>query len=454
MILGRESEVNYLNMHFDQDDSRIMVVYGEKNVGKTALLHQFVRDKSFYYHCAKYVSLREQRYQWGAELKKKGIRLPEYPEFTDIFKSLMGNEKKKKVIIVDEFQNMVKAGDEFIRQLIWFVHEIQASCQVMIVLCSSSIGWVENNMVTKIGEAAYELSGLLKIRALGFETLREYFAGFSMEQSIEAYAVLGGMPGLLKQFDDKLSIKENICRYILNRNAFLYEEGQRIAAQELREMGVYNTILAALASGRHKLNDLHLHTEFSRAKISVYLKNLMELEFVEKVFSYDTEGKANTQKGIYRISNHFVHFYFTYIYPNLSSLEQMEPLEFYNCYIEPSFKYYVAEYFKSVCRQYIEKWNKWGKLPFEIEKTGEWVGKFGTIDVIAQNEEGRTIAGICNWDNPMMRYDDYEWLLFCLKKAKLQADYIYLFSSNRFDEKLRLEAAVKQNLKLISLDEM
>ena len=235
MILGRESEVNYLNMHFDQDDSRIMVVYGEKNVGKTALLHQFVRDKSFYYYCAKYVSLREQRYQWGAELKKKGIRLPEYPEFTDIFKSLMGNEKKKKVIIVDEFQNMVKAGDEFIRQLIWFVHEIQASCQVMIVLCSSSIGWVENNMVTKIGEAAYELSGLLKIRALGFETLREYFAGFSMEQSIEAYAVLGGMPGLLKQFDDKLSIKENICRYILNRNAFLYEEGQRIAAQELRD---------------------------------------------------------------------------------------------------------------------------------------------------------------------------------------------------------------------------
>lgn len=71
MILGRESEVNYLNMHFDQDDSRIMVVYGEKNVGKTALLHQFVRDKSFYYYCAKYVSLREQRYQWGAELKKK-----------------------------------------------------------------------------------------------------------------------------------------------------------------------------------------------------------------------------------------------------------------------------------------------------------------------------------------------------------------------------------------------
>ncbi len=96
MILGRESEVNYLNMHFDQDDSRIMVVYGEKNVGKTALLHQFVRDKSFYYYCAKYVSLREQRYQWGAELKKKAIRFPEYPESTDIFKSLWEMKRKRK----------------------------------------------------------------------------------------------------------------------------------------------------------------------------------------------------------------------------------------------------------------------------------------------------------------------------------------------------------------------
>lgn len=454
MILGRESELNYLNMHFDHGDSRIMVVYGEKNVGKTALLHQFVRDKSSYYYCAKYVSAREQRYQWGEELKKQGIRLSKYPEFTDIFKALLGKENEKKVIIIDEFQYIVKAGTEFMKQLIGFVHEIQAFQQVMVILCSSSIGWVENNMVTKIGEAAYELSGLLKIRELGFDIVRDFFTGFSMEQSIEAYAILGGMPGLFKQFDDKISIKENICRYILSRNAFLYEEGQRIVAQELREMGVYNTILASLASGRHKLNDLYLHTEFSRAKISVYLKNLMELELVEKVFSYDTEGKANTQKGVYRISNHFVHFYFTYIYPNLSSLEQMEPLEFYNCCIEPSFKYYVADYFKRVCKQYIEKWNRWGKLPFEIEKTGEWVGKFGTIDVIAQNEDGRTIAGICNWDNPMMRYDDYEWLLFCLKKAKLSVDYIYLFSANRFDEKLRLESAVKQDLKLISLDEM
>ena len=132
----------------------------------------------------------------------------------------------------------------------------------------------------------------------------------------------------------------------------------------------------------------------------------------------------------------------------------MTPGEFYNQYIAPTFKSYVAEYFKTVCKQQIEKWNKWGRLPFEVDRIGEWVGKLGTIDVIAQNENGETIVGICNWDKPMMRYDDYEWLLFCAEKAKLRTDYIYLFSVRRFDEKLNLEAKVKQNLKLISLDEM
>ena len=55
---------------------------------------------------------------------------------------------------------------------------------------------------------------------------------------------------------------------------------------ELRELSVYNTILAALASGNNKLNDLFLKTGFSRAKISVYMKNLMAFDVVEKVVSF------------------------------------------------------------------------------------------------------------------------------------------------------------------------
>lgn len=454
MLLGRTAELKHLNTYYDQDGSQIMVVYGQRNVGKTELLRSFVQDKPYYYYRARSASEREQQFQWGHELGQDDIKLPKYPTFGEIFQAVIGKKNAKKVIIIDEFQLIVKSSDSFMSDLVSFVHSNWQSQNVMVILSSSSIGWVENSMINKIGDAAYELSSFLKIKELSFEHMLEFFPGFSLEQCIEGYAVLGGIPGLWEHFSDKNTIKENICRFILEPHSLLRMEGQRIVEEELRETNVYNTILASIAAGNHKLNDLYLQTDFSRAKISVYLKNLMELELVEKVFSYDTDGKENAQKGIYRISNHFVDFYFTYIYPNMTDLENMLPSEFYKKHIMPTFKRYVAEYFKTVCRQHIEKWNKWGQLPITIDRIGEWVGKLGSIDVIAQNANGDTIVSICNWDKPMMRYDDYEWLLFCCQEAKIRVDYIYLFSVKRFDEKLNLEAKVKNNLKLISLEDM
>lgn len=454
MILGRASELKYLNTYYERRGSQILVVYGQRNVGKTTLLLQFAKERPSYYYLVRSASDREQRYRWGRELEEKmNASLPEYPAYQEILTHLKAGVGEKKVIIIDEFQLAVKAGEGFMKALVEFVHNTQEG-QVMIILCSSSIGFVENSMITRMGEAAYELSGFLKIRELEFEVMREYFPDFSKEQCVEAYAVLGGLPGLWSSFDDKLSIRDNLCRTLLDKKSLLCTMGQQIVEEELRETGVYDTLLASIAAGNHKLNELYLHTGFSRAKISVYLKNLMELELVEKVFSYDTEGRENAKKGIYRISSHLVHFYFAYLYPHLSRLEELTPGAFYQSYIAPDYRNFVAEYFKVVCRQYMEKWNRWGRLPIKTDRFGEWVGKLGNIDIIAQDEQQRSLIGLCSFDRPIMRYDDYEWLLFCAEKAKLSADHVYLFSVKNFDEKLTLEAKVRQNLKLISLDEM
>lgn len=454
MFLGRTSELNYLNTFYDSEGSQLLVVYGQRNIGKTSLLKEFVKGKPYHYYCARSASEREQTYEWGRELRNLTGNLPEYPSYAEIFEGISENGSGKMVMIVDEFQHAVKSGNAFMKDLVSFVRERGKHREILVVLLSSSTGWVENSMVTRIGEAAYELSGFLKIKELPFEEMRRFFSKFSAEECVEAYAILGGFPGLWTQFDDALSIKENICRFILNPHTYLQEEGLRTVAEELRETAVYHTILASIASGRHKLNDLYRHTGFSRAKISVYLKNLMELELVEKVFSYDTEGKANTQKGIYRIRNHFVHFYFRFLYPNRSALALKSVDEFYEEHIQLFFKNFATPYFKEVCRQQIEKWDREEKLPIGIDRIGEWVGKSGNIDVIAQDETGKTLVAYCNWERSVMQYEDYEKLLSNIEKAKLGADTIYLFSIQRFDEKLSLEAKMKKNLKLISLEDM
>lgn len=454
MLLGRSAELKQLNHYYDREGSQIVVVYGRKNIGKRTLIREFAQGKPLSFYMARSCSEREQVYRWGAELGSEGIRVLKYPSYEEIFTAITAGETGKKVIVVDEFQNMMKTGSTFMKELVSFVHKQWNNGQVLVLLCSSSVGWVENSMIKKIGEAAYELSGLLKIKELKFNDCKEYFTGFDKGQCVEAYAILGGLPGLWAHFNDKLSIRENIVRCFLTPSGSLYGYGEMCLMEELRETAVYNTLLASIAGGCRKLNDLYLHTGFSRAKISVYLKNLMELELVEKIFSYDTEGHENVQKGIYRISNRPVHFYYKFIYPNKSRLFTETAENFYADCIEPGMKSFVAEYFKVVCREHMEELNERGLLPFTCDRVGEWVGKTGTIDIVMQDAEGHTLLANCNYEKPLMTYDDYEKLLLTADKAKLDTGNVYLYTISRFDEKLNLEAKVKKNITLVSLREL
>ena len=453
MVLGRTVELNYLNTYFDKAGSQLMITYGEQGTDKLALLMEFADGKPFHYYRARPASLKEQLIQWNRELGEQSGISKDHISFFELLNSLSEKQKKKMVVIIDEFQFMIRENGSFMEELIHYLHKRELEEGVMVILCSSQVGFVENSLISRIGAAAYEITGFLKIKELPFSCMREYFPAFSRQECTEAYAVLGGMPGLWKYFDDTLSVRENICKTILNPESGLYTEGRREMEEQLRETGVYDTILSALSSGKKKLNDLYRHTGFSRAKISVYLKNLMELEIAEKVFSYDTEGKAAAQKGVYRISNHFLHFYYQFIYQNASSLQRLPADMFYDRYIAPGLKTYTADYFKKICMQGLQMWSENRRLPFQAEEFGEWVGKFGNIDLIARGE-GKTLIGLCNYENEVFRYDDYEWLLFCAKKAQLSADYVYLFSATDFEDSLKTEAKQKEYLRLLTLDEI
>ena len=64
-----------------------------------------------------------------------------------------------------------------------FMHNEWNRQPVFIILVSSAIGWVENSMVSKIGTAAYEISGFLKIREFGFRELEAYFDFSSLRKN-------------------------------------------------------------------------------------------------------------------------------------------------------------------------------------------------------------------------------------------------------------------------------
>ena len=451
----RAAEIKVLTEYMNRNGSQMLILYGERGVGKTTLLSEFTRDYEdvICFDCS-IVSEREQLYLWGQKMSSVLGDLPDYPTFSDIFGAL-GRQTEysgKRVIIFDEFQNISKVSEDFTDYL--FTHLQTSRRDVLIILCSSQVEWIENSMVKKFGLRAKNISGFLKVKELSFAEFVREFKQFTLQECVEGYAVFGGFPAIWNLIDKKLSLEENIIRNVCNPAGRLHGYGVQTVESQLRETSVYNTILCALAHGKYKLNDLYQHTGFSRAKISVYIKNLMELGILEKDFSVDTEGRENLQKGLYGIKNRYVDFTYQFLFSNEVELSKLGAEEFYRQRIRPDLKAYVQKTFAAICREYIESENRKNALPFPVKSVGKWTGKVGNIDIVATDENGRTIIGLCNWEKPMMKYEDYEWLLFCAKQAKLQVEYVYLISAGGFDEKLHLVQKSRANVRLLTPDRM
>ena len=92
---------------------------------------------------------------------------------------------------------------------------------------------------------------------------------------------------------------------------------------------------------------------------------------------------ARSKKGRYYIADNFVAFWFRYIHPNLSAIEEgLFDVE----EIRHDYSRYLGFVFEKVARQFLIELNRRGKLPFKFSKVGRWWHKDKEIDLIALSE--------------------------------------------------------------------
>mgnify|MGYP004488872277 FL=1 len=139
MMSQRWAEKKYLEQFYNTEGNQVVVVYGGHGIGKTALVRDFCIDKPYGYHLATNGSERQQRYDWARELEEEGLELPDYPTYTQIWETQTRIITHKKVMIIDEFQNLVKNSDTFMDELISFIKKGQSQQSMLVILCSSTV---------------------------------------------------------------------------------------------------------------------------------------------------------------------------------------------------------------------------------------------------------------------------------------------------------------------------
>ena len=80
MLSGRIAELQYLDQYYEKAGSQILVVYGQKHIGKSTLLKEFAENRPSHYYLARPCSEREQLYQWGMQVRAAGKTIKEFPE--------------------------------------------------------------------------------------------------------------------------------------------------------------------------------------------------------------------------------------------------------------------------------------------------------------------------------------------------------------------------------------
>ena len=477
MFIGRKQELQFLEDKYNSKGGQLIVLYGRRRVGKTETLREFCKGKKHIFYSCREVSDRLQLRSFSEKLLKENIPAASYiKEFADwetALKSVLdlpyGDEKK--LLIIDEFPYMCRGNESIpsVLQNLW--DELFKDENVMIVLCGSAMSFIEKELLAEKNPLYGRATGIYKMEAMSFYDAVQFFPNYTDRDKIIAYSILGGIPHYLRQFDADLTLEENIKRNILTKGCVLYSEVEFLLRQELRETPLYNSIIEAVALGNTKLNDISVKSLVDdTSKTSVYLKNLIELEIVKREFSVNdgTKERANTNRGLYRLTDNFFRFWYAFVFTNYSELESGDADGVFEYAIKPNLHEFASFAFEDVCREYVRKMQRNGKLPFRYQRMGRWWGKTTVrrkdktevqeteIDLLAVSQKAdQYLVGECKFKGRPFGFTEYLDTSAKLSQQKEKAEFFYyLFSESGFDDNLTAEAEKDDHLTLIGLEDV
>ncbi len=465
MFVGRETELKFLEGKYAEPDGQLIVLFGRRRVGKTETLKEFCKGKPhFFYSCTQSTD-QVQLNKFSKQLLKENIPAGQYisrfEDWESAFHSFhdLPYGDQKKLVIIDEFPYMCKGNSSIpsILQNLWDA-EFKDS-NVMIVLCGSAMSFIENELLAEKNPLYGRATGIYKMKEMGFYDATRFFPDYSPRDKVIAYAVLGGIPHYLSQWKPELSVDENIQKYILTKGCALYSEVEFLLHQELRETPVYNAVIEAGALGSTRLNEISQKSLIEdNSKTSVYLKNLIELGIIEKEFSVDTKLKerANSNRGTYRLTDHFFRFWYTFGFANISELEDGDVSGVYEYAVKPVLHEFAALPFEDVCKAFVRELQRDNALPFRYAGMGRWTGKTTVhnpaaptgvsiaeteIDILAVSRDAKEyLVGECKFKGRPFTFSEYLDTAAKLAPLKENAKFTYaLFSESGFDEKLTAE---------------
>ncbi|WP_168236986.1 AAA family ATPase, partial [Campylobacter fetus] len=263
MFINRINELQALNDEYAKDGVRFAVIYGRRRVGKTALISEFMKGKAGVYHYA--TTSPNSANELGRSLAA-ALHIPlshklKFENFTEVFELLMEYMPKKStndtpqklIIAIDEFQNLAVADRNFISEFQRIFDTIIAKSNVMLIICGSVISMMHSLALDYQAPLYGRRTVNFHVKPLKFKHIKEFLPSLSKLDQILIYTSFGTIPKYLQSYEENKDFVLNLKNNILDKNSYLYSEGQFLLNSEITEPASYFSILESISKGNTKI---------------------------------------------------------------------------------------------------------------------------------------------------------------------------------------------------------
>jgi uncharacterized protein len=429
-FIDRKMELSALDDFYQSREAALLVLYGRRRVGKTALLNHWRTQHRVPRSLFWTATTTGADYQLG-EFSRELRRLDPHPvppsddfSFRDWDEALtyLGEVAAQSstpiVCVIDEFTNLLLSNPALasILQRVWD-HKLSNISQLRLILTGSLMGLVASSALDANAPLYGRATSVLKLRPLAFGCLRELFPRWSPVERVAAYSICGGIPAYLRLFADSPRFLSGLETSLKAGSLLLTDTALVLhSTDRLRDPYNYESILSAIASGFHTWSDIAKIARVPEDSLGFYIKNLQSLDLVERRDPVLSRPTASTgHSGRYYIQDHFFRFYYRFIQKHLGAIERGDLKQVITA-LQDDLRAFIGAYvFEELCREWV--WAEGERvLGFLPENVGShWSQRKGQavqLDVVAVSPRRRQIfIGEAKWGTGKVRHDVWTDLL-------------------------------------------
>lgn len=405
-FVDRKNEIARLTKTLASNESKLIVIYGRRRIGKSTLIRQVLSTSKDIYFQADETQLTNQLHLLAKTIATiiPGFDHATYPNWTSLLEAFNYRITEKITLCLDEFPYLAKSFEALpsVIQHFWDT----ASPKFNLILCGSS----QQSMYADILNEKSPLYGradcIIKLQPIALPYLQEAMGLSTAKEAVIHYAFWGGVPRYWKLCLDEGSLENALRHLLLTPDGTLSDEPGRLLRDELRDLMLSHTLLSTIGNGANRLSEIAGRLGKNASELTAPLRRLIDMGFIEREQPFGEENK-NSKRSLYHIKDEFMDAYYQFVAPNTSLIGMGRENAVWNI-LKNNMNNYVGHHWERICRHAISgqtidgitygaasRW--WGTVYNQEKKTGQQI----EIDVVAMSiDKKHLLVGECKWTSP------------------------------------------------------